>query len=149
MECDSRNKLLDRYKKLSHGRHVPIPRPHSKKTHFTVYPSDKAYSHTSTFQIGSAGIQFRRLDVITLTSQPNIAAVSPAVEAKLVSNLPFSHQAELGLTSTVSPEPHSESILWEWLHPPLIRICIGVIQNVIAIKAKRRAKLMRTTLSVK
>ena len=40
----------------------------ARKTHFTVYPSDKAYSHTSTFQIGSAGIHFWRLDVITLTS---------------------------------------------------------------------------------
>ena len=40
----------------------------ARKTHFTVYPSDKAYSHTSTFQIGSAGIHFWRLYVIILTS---------------------------------------------------------------------------------
>ena len=110
---------LPDHNKIASGRLVPVPRPHSKKSQST------------------------------LTAWPYIAAVSPAVEAKLVSNFLFPHQAESGLTSTVSPEPHSESILWEWLHPPLIRICIGVIQNVIAPKAKRRAKSMRTTLSLK
>ena len=58
----------NRYKNWVTGDMSPYLDLIARKTHSTVYPSDKAYSHTSTFQIGSAGIQFWRLDVITLTS---------------------------------------------------------------------------------
>ena len=59
------------------------------KPHFPVYPSDKAYCHTNTFQIGSAGIHTWRSDVITSVSWLNIAAMSLDIQAMLISTHPF------------------------------------------------------------
>ena len=106
---------------MPHGRLIPVPRPHSTKAQYTAYPLSQDYSLISSSQVGSAGIQFRRLEVTTLTAWPYITAVGPAVVAKLVSNFLFPHQAKSGLTSKASPESHSESILWVWLLPSLHR----------------------------
>ena len=99
--------------------------------------------------------------------------MSPAAEAKLVSNFLFPHQTKLGLTSKASPESHSESILWVRLHPSLhrchserhrpksrmssekhevktvIKIDSRVTSSVVAGRVTRRSKCRRNPVSVR